>query len=76
MAVDAIMRFRGPRLTIINDRPLNNVSGTVDAQTGAPVLIEERKTKFTGMNIGAALADAGYCTIAHKRCDIFERNGE
>lgn len=71
-----IMRFRYPRSTIINDRPLNDLSGAVDTQTRPPVFMEESQTKLAGVNVDSGLANTGYRTSAHKRCDIFDRNSE
>ena len=70
------MRFRCWRPPVINDRPLNDVSGTVDTQTGTPAVMEERETKFAGVNIDSFFANAGDRKIVHKRCDIFDRNSE
>jgi hypothetical protein len=55
---------------------LNDVSGTVDAQARAPIAMEERETKFSGVNIRTFFANAGDRKIPHKRCDIFDRNSE
>ena len=70
------MRFRHWRPPVVNDRPLNDVSGTVDTQARAPIIMEERETKFAGVNIHSFFANAGDRKVAHKRCDIFDRNSE
>lgn len=70
------MQSRHLRPTVVNDRPLNDVSGTVDAQARAPITMEERETKFAGVNIRTFFANAGDRMVAHKRCDIFDRNSE
>lgn len=64
------------RPTVVNHRPLDNVPGTVDTQTRAPIVMEEREAKFAGVNIDSLFTNAGDRKIAHKRCDIFDRNSE